>query len=170
MEYKKAIEQIELFRHQKEYEMALALAQSTLEKIDQDHLEAKADILATRAKVHADQGLLNEALHAYKQIESIYIKLDKRPQQMEALFHIGRLFFQMGQIECAEKCLIQVVESYNQLDIDPLHKAHAFKYFALTHEERKSQSQAEIYWTKAKEEYKKAKSHEGVLSCDLHLT
>lgn len=152
------------------FPQALAIAEEQLalarEKKD---LTAEAMFLKIYAQVHSDKKELREALSCYKKIEHIYIVLKDKARQMHTLRHIGNLYLDLEEFECAEKCLIQVVEAYEANSPAALEMANTHRLYALALGDLNRQTEARIYWQKAKEVYEKLWIPEAVEECEGYL-
>ena len=82
-----------------------------------DDKASTALFLKLLAQVHTDQNELKEALKLYKQAERLYIELEDAVKQMHTLRHIGTTFYELGEITCAQKCLVQVIDAYHELSL-----------------------------------------------------
>ena len=141
----------------------LALAQEAEDKASQ------ALFVKLYAQVYTDQGERREALKQYKQLERLYIDLEDHARQMHALRHIGMLFHELKEYECAEKCLVQVVEAYEAQAPNALEKANTYRLYALALEDLDRDDDARSYWQKAKDIYEQLWIPEGVEECEEHL-
>lgn len=153
-----------------EYDKALALAEQSLQKADQQSDKAAmAMFLKIYAQVHSDKDELEESLRYYKQIEDLYIELGDSTSQMHTLRHIGSAYQELGKTECAEKCLKQVVDHYKINETNTLEKANTHRVYAITMEAMERNEEAISYWEMAKGGYSQLDITEGVLECDEHL-
>ncbi len=170
MDFEQIFQEAWTLRNDNHTKEALALANSAFEQAENSNeIEGQALMLKVIAQVQQDQGDLGLALKTYKKIEPLYIQLKKTPEQMHTLRHIGSLFLELGKAECAERCLVQVAENYENSDTNPLEKANAFRVYALSLEERDKPQEAKQYWSKAKKAYEKVGLEEGINECDSHL-
>lgn len=157
-------------RNESQYEAVLRLADENLVLAQEaEDLASEALFLKLFAQIHQDQENLREALTYYKQMEKLYIRLEDRPRQMHTLRHIGMLFHELQEFECAEKCLVQVVEAYEQEAPSDLEKANTHRLYALALEDLNRDSEAKTHWLKAKELYERLWILEGVEECEEHL-
>jgi len=157
-------------RNEDRHEEVLAIATENLAlAMEADDVASVALFLKLFAQTHHDQGELREALKYYKQLEKAYISLDDHAKQMHALRHIGMLFHELEEFECAEKCLMQVVEAYENNRPAALEVANTHRLYALVLEDLKRDSEAKTYWQKAKGIYEQLWIPEGVEECDEHL-
>ena len=137
-------------RNDGRYEEAIALAQEHIVLAQEaDDQASEALFVKLTAQVHTDQGAHRDALKNYKQLEHIYIGLEDKPNQMHALRHIGMLFQELGEHECAQKCLIQVVEAYGAQPPSALEIANTHRLYALALEGLDKMDEAKTYWQKA---------------------
>ena len=146
--------------------LAIAEIQLALAQVAGDRA-AEALFLKLYAQVHADKKELKESLSYYKQIERIYIELKYEVKQMHTLRHIGSLYHELKEYQCAEKCLIQVVDftgSRNDMEA-----ANTFRSYALALEGLGDKSRAMSFWQKAKDIYQTFDIEEGVAECEAHL-
>ncbi len=157
-------------RAQGKRETVLAIAEKYLGKAREAKDQAgEALFLKLYAQVHSDKGELREALSYYKQIERIYIDLKDEVRQMHTLRHIGDMYRELGEQECAEKCLVQVVDFYRNSPTNDLETANANRVFAIVQEDLKKTALAITHWEKAKALYAKVGIPEGVEECNVHL-
>ena len=158
-------------RNDGQYEEANTLAQEHFSLAQEaDDQASEALFVKLMAQVHTDQGALRDALKSYKQLERLYIGLEDKPKQMHALRHIGMLFQDLGEHECAQKCLIQVVEAYEENPPAALEIANTHRLYALALEGLGKMDEAKTYWQEAKTVYEQLWIPEGVEECDEHLT
>ena len=157
-------------RNDGRYEEANTLAQEH-RRLAQEASDQASEALFVKltAQVYSDQGALRDALKNYKLLERIYIGLEDKPKQMHALRHIGMLFHELGEHECAQKCLIQVVEAYETQPPAALEIANTHRLYALALEGLEKMDEAKTYWQKAKTVYEQLWIPEGVEECDEHL-
>ena len=157
-------------RNESKYDQVLALATENLALAEEAEDQAsQALFLKLFAQVHQDQGKLREALKYYKQMEKLYISLGDQPRQMHTLRHIGMLFHELQEFECAEKCLVQMVEAYEQEAPGDLEKANTHRLYAMVLEDLNRDSEAKTHWQKAKDLYEQLWIPEGVEECEEHL-
>lgn len=153
-----------------DYDRALTLAKEGLALAENTNdLEAQAMFLKINAQVASDKGELDEALKHYKQIEKLYIELGDDARQMHTLRHIGAIFLELGKSECAEKCLIQVIDYNEANQVDTLEHANTHRVYALTTELSKQTQVAINHWEKARIGYSDLNITEGIDECDQHL-
>ncbi len=132
--------------------------------------EDKALFLKLYAQVYSDTGRLKEALTYYKEIEKIYIDIDDKERQMHTLRHIGDLYYQLNELECAQKCLVQVVDYVEEGHfVNRLEKANTHRIYALALEGLGKPSEATAHWEKAKSHYAQLGIEAGVNECQDHL-
>lgn len=157
-------------RNEGQYKAVLNLANEQLELAQNtEDLASQALFVKLQAQVHNDQGELRDALKHYKQLERIYISLEDEPKQIHALRHIGMLFQELGEHECAEKCLIQVVNAYEQNPPQALETANTHRLYALALEGLKRDAEAKEHWQKARDLYEQLWIPEGIEECDEHI-
>lgn len=142
-------------------EEQLALAQKSGDR------SAEALFLKLYAQVHSDKKELKESLKYYKQIERIYIELEDGAKQMHALRHIGSLYYELKEYQCAEKCLVQVVDFMG--DRSDMEAANTFRIYALALAGIGEKSRSTDFWQKARDIYQAHDIEEGVIECDKHL-
>ncbi|GAB5527383.1 MAG: hypothetical protein Roseis2KO_52550 [Roseivirga sp.] len=142
-------------------EEQLALAQKVSDR------SAEALFLKLFAQVHSDKKELKEALKYYKQIERIYIELKNQAKQMHALRHIGSLYHELKEYQCAEKCLVQVVDFMG--DRTDMEAANTFRTYALALAGIGEKSRSLSFWQKARDIYQVHNIEEGVVECNQHL-
>ena len=165
MKYRSVFDQAWKLAVNNDPKKALLIAKSTLIDVEKDkNVEGQALMLKIIAKVRQYQGEPKTALRTFKKLEPLYIQLNKTPEQMHTIKHIRSLFLELGKAECAERCLVQVVENYEVSETKPLEKANA-----LSLEQRNQDKKAQIYQSKAKQEYKIIGLAEGIKECDSHL-
>ena len=158
-------------RNEGQYERVLTLANEQLELAQTaEDLASQALFVKLQAQVLSDQGELREALKHYKQLERIYISLGDEAKQMHALRHIGMLFHELEEHECAEKCLIQVVSAYEQKPPQALEVANTQRLYALALEGLNQNSEAKTHWQKARDIYEQLWIPEGIEECDEHIS
>ncbi|OEK01525.1 hypothetical protein BFP97_08310 [Roseivirga sp. 4D4] len=131
--------------------------------------EDKALFLKLYAQVYSDTGRLREALAHYKEIERIYIQIKDEAKQMHALRHVGDLYHQLGEFECAQKCLVQVVDYNEEHEVNILEKANTHRVYALAVENSHNASEAKVHWQKGESYYAQLGIEEGVNECRDHL-
>lgn len=155
MNYQSIFDHTWQLRNKGKLQEAIQLASDALKDAEnQKDLHGQAMMLKIIAQVNQDRGELGEALKTYKQIEPLYIELNKKPEQMHVLRHIGSLFLEMGKAECAEKCLVQVVDHYETHETFALEKANALNAYGKSLEARDKSSEATTQLNKAKAIYK----------------
>lgn len=154
-------------RNHGNYAQVLAIAEAQLALAQQaKDRKAEALFLKLYAQVHSDKRKLRESLKYYKQIERIYLELGDLPGQMHTLRHIGSLFYELKEYECAEKCLVQVVDFIgNRTDMEA---ANTFRIYALALEGLGQKTSSFNFWQKARGIYQAHDIEEGVLECDQH--
>lgn len=167
-EAKAQFDQAWSLRNKGEYDKVLEIAENGLESMDDP--ASRALFLKLMAQVQSDKDELREALTTYKKMEKLYIELGNVPRQMHALRHIGSTFYALEEFECAEKCLIQVVEAYEANPPNVLELANTHRLYALALEARNSKPAALTFWQKAKEGYASLDLKEGVEECEGHLS
>lgn len=128
---------------------------------------AEALFLKLYAQVHADKKEFKESLSHYKQIERIYIDLEDEVRQMHTLRHIGSLYHEIKEYQCAEKCLAQVVGFIGSRN--DMEAGNTFRSYALALEGLSDKSRASEFWQRAKDIYQAHSIEEGVIECDVHL-
>lgn len=128
---------------------------------------AEALFLKLYAQVHSDKKELKEALKYYKQIERIYIALEDQAKQMHTLRHIGALYHELKEHQCAEKCLVQVVDFMG--DRTDMEAANTFRIYALTLAGIGDKPRSTDFWQKARDIYEGYDIEEGVAECDRYL-
>lgn len=155
-------------RNHGNYAQVLAIAEAQLALAQQaKDRKAEALFLKLYAQVHSDKRELRESLKYYKQIERIYIELEDQVRQMHTLRHIGSLFHELKEYECAEKCLVQVVGFIgNRTDMEA---ANTFRVYALALEGLDKKPSSISFWQRAKDIYQAYDIEEGVTECDQHL-
>jgi len=154
MDFQSVYDQAWQLRNEEAYDKANALAHKGLSRAkEMDDALGQALMLKIIAQVHHDNNELDLALKTYKKIEPIYIDLKMQPQQMHALRHIGNLFLELGKAECAEKCLVQVVENYEEHETPQLEKANAYYAYAMSLKKRGKTDEASAYEEKSKDIY-----------------
>lgn len=155
-------------RNHGNYAQVLAIAQEQLALAqDVGDRAAEALFLKLYAQVHSDKKEFKESLSFYKQIERIYIGLKDEVRQMHTLRHIGSLYQELKEYQCAEKCLVQVVDFIG--DRRDLEAANTFRTYALALEGLSDKSRAMSFWQKARDIYQVHDIEEGVMDCDNHL-
>lgn len=153
-----------------DYERVIAIVEECLPKTKKENDKAsEALFLKLQAQVYSDQDQLRESLQVYKQMESIYITLDDHVRQLHTLRHIGSTFHALGELECAEKCLIQVIDAYGKDSPNDLESANAVRIYALVIEESGKNDVAIKYWEQARSLYNVAGIKEGIMECEAHL-
>ncbi len=157
-------------RNQGDYEQVLAIAGENL-SLAQEAQDKNAEALFLKlfAQVHSDQGELREALSYYKQLEKVYIELGNPQKQMHALRHIADTFLELGEFECADKCIIQVVDHYKHSPVNPMETANTYRIYALVLEALNRSDEAKTYWIKARDIYAEFGIEEGVKECEGYL-
>lgn len=154
MNYQSIFDHTWQLRNKGKMNEAVQLASEALKNAEEKNdLHGQALMLKIIAQVNHDNGQLGEALKTYKRIEPIYIQLDKKPQQMHVLRHIGSLFLEMGKAECAEKCLVQVVDHYEAHEVLALEKANALNAYGKSLQARDKSKEAAKQLNKAKAIY-----------------
>lgn len=157
-------------RNEGKYEEVFALAEEQLALAKEaEDKTSEALFLKLKAQAHHDRGELREALKYYKEIEHIYIALEDKARQMHTLRHIGNLYLDLEEFECAEKCLIQVLEAYEATPPAALEMANTHRLYALALGGLNRQAEAKTYWQKAKEVYEKLWIPEAVEECEGYL-
>lgn len=170
MKYQSVFDQACKLTVSNDLKKALQLAENTLlDAKKAENLEGQALMLKIMAQIQNEQGELEKTLETLKKLEPLYVQLNKKPEQMHTLGLIGGLFLELGKAECAEKCLIQVVENYENSETTPLEKANAFRAYAMSLEQRNQNKMSLMYWTKAKEEYKIIGLVSRIEECDSRL-
>ncbi len=155
-------------RNHGNYTQVLAIAEEQLAMAQQaGNRSAEALFLKLYAQVHSDKKELKEALRYYKQIERIYIELEDQPKQMHALRHVGSLYHELKEYQCAEKCLVQVVDFMG--DRTDMEAANTFRVYALALAGIGKQSRSVSFWQKARNIYQAHDIEEGVMECDQYL-
>lgn len=169
-EYQEAFQKAWNLRNSGQYEEVLGIAESHLALAQEaEDQAAQALFVKLYAQVHSDQGEHREALKYYKQLERLYIDLEDKPKQMHTLRHIGATFGTLQEFECAEKCLVQVIEAYETEAPNALEKANTHREYALALEGLNRDPEAKIQWQKAKDIYEQLWIPEGVEECEEHL-
>lgn len=154
MNYHSVFDHTWQLRNQGKGHEAIAMAKQALVVAEKDQdLNGQALMLKIIAQVQHDLGDLDEALRTYKTIEPLYIKMGKKQEQMHVLRHIGSLFLDLGKAECAEKCLIQVVEHYERSKVLALEKANALNAYGKSLLAREKQEEGNKQLDKAKSIY-----------------
>lgn len=155
-------------RNHGNYSQVLAIAEEQLPLAQKAGDRAsEALFLKLFAQVHSDKKELRESLSYYKQIERIYIRLKDEHKQMHALRHIGSLYHELKEVECAEKCLVQVVDFVgNRSDMEA---ANTFRSYALAQEGLGEKSRATAFWQKARDIYQAHGIEEAVAECDANV-
>lgn len=141
----------------------LPLTQKTNDKA------SEALFLKLKAQLHSDKNEIKESLKYYKQIERLYIELGDQTKQMNTLRHIGSAYYELKEYECAQKCLVQVVDAYASNSPNPLELANSHRAYALVMKSQGSISDSIFHWEKARELYKNLCIEESVQECDNHL-
>ena len=131
---------------------------------------SEALFLKIHAQIESDNGHFEESVKIYKQIERIYIELGDQQRQMHTLRHIGTIYHELGKLECAEKCLAQVVGAYQKNLPSRLEAANAYRIYAIVLEELEQVERAAEYWEKAKSHYLESGVEDGVKECNMHLS
>lgn len=154
MNYQSVFDHTWQLRNQGKAQEALFMANQALAAaVEAKDEQSQALMLKIIAQVNHDMGELSEALTTYKRIEPLYIALGKKAEQMHVLRHIGSLFLALNKAECAEKCLVQVVDHYEANEVLALEKANAYQAYAQSLEARDKMAKAVHYKTKAQEIY-----------------
>jgi len=155
-------------RNQGNSDEVLRIAQEYLEK---SKIPAeKALFLKLFAQLYSDTGDLRKSLAYYKDIERIYIDIEDLDRQMHTLRHIGDLYYQLKELECAQKCLVQVVDHVEEEHyVNSLEKANTHRMYALVLEGLGKKSQAKNHWVKAKRHYTQLGIEAGIDECQDHL-
>ena len=157
-------------RNEGKIEEVVTLAENHLSLAQaQGNQAAEALFLKLFAQVHADQDNLRDALSYYKRLEKVYISLGDLPKQMHALRHIGSTFLALEEHQCAQKCLIQVVNAYEAQPPHPLEVANTHRLYALALEKLENKTEAHTYWEQAKSIYQSLGIEEGVKECEGYL-
>lgn len=130
----------------------------------------KALFLKLFAQIYSDTGDLRKSLAYYKEIEKIYIQIEDKERQMHTLRHIGDLYYQLSELECAQKCLVQVVDYVEEEHfINNLEKANTHRIYALALGGLGKKPEAKTHWEKAKSHYTQLGIEEGLSECQSHL-
>ncbi|MCE7995306.1 MAG: hypothetical protein HEP71_25235 [Roseivirga sp.] len=156
-------------RNHGNYTQVLAIAEEQLASArEAGDRASEALFLKLFAQVHSDKKELKESLSFYKQIERLYIELKDEVRQMHTLRHIGSLYHELKEFQCAEKCLVQVVNFVGSRS--DMEAANTFRSYALALEGLGEKPRALEFWQKAKDIYQAHNIGEGVAECNVHLS